>query len=122
MAAIDRLADIGGVEVFLVIVAERLDQRLAEGGEVGAAHRGVLAVDEGPVLLAVVGAVGEGDLDVLALEMDDRVERLAAQVLLQQVLQAVLRLEGLAVEREGEARGSGTRSSRACPRRTRCGT
>ena len=63
----------------------------------------MLAVDEGEVLLAVVGAVGEGDFDVLSLEVDDRVERLAAELLLEQVLQAVLRLEGLAVEREREA-------------------
>jgi hypothetical protein len=71
--------------------------------EVRAAHRGVLAVDERVVFLAVVRAVREGDLDVLALEVDDRVERLAAEVLLEQVLQAVLGLERLAVEGEREA-------------------
>src|SRR5258708_6829744 len=76
---------------------------IAEGGEVGAAHGGVLAVDERPVFLAVVVAVGEGDLDVLALEVDDGVERLAAELLGQEVLEAVLRFERLAVEREGEA-------------------
>jgi hypothetical protein len=79
------------------------DERLAERGEVRAAHRRVLAVDEGPVFLAVVVAVGERDLDVLALEVDDRVERLAAEFLGQQVLQAVRELEGLPIQREREA-------------------
>ena len=40
---------------------------------------------------------------VLALEVDDGVERLAAELLGQEVLEAVLRFERLAVEREGEA-------------------
>jgi len=44
---VDRLADVGGVEVLLEMVAQGLDEALAEGGEVGAAHGGVLAVDEG---------------------------------------------------------------------------
>ena len=100
---VDRLADVGGVEVLLEMIADRLDERLAERGEVRAAHRGVLAVDEGPVFLAVVVAVGERDLDVLALEVDDRVERLAAEFLGEEILQAVLGLERLAVEREREA-------------------
>ena len=85
---VDRLAHIGRVEVFLEMIADRLDERLAERGEVRAAHGGVLAVDERPVFLAVVVAMGERDLDVLALEMDDRVERLAAQFLGQEILQA----------------------------------
>jgi hypothetical protein len=100
---VDRLADVGGVVVLLEVVAEGLDEGLAEGREVRAAHGGVLAVDEGPVFLAVVFAVGDGDLDVLALEVDDRVERLAGEFLGEEVLEAVLRLEGLAVEREREA-------------------
>jgi hypothetical protein len=69
---------------------------------VSAAHRRVLAIDEGPVFLAVVIAVGERDLDIIALEMDDGVERLAAKFLGQEILQAVLGAEGFAVERESE--------------------
>ena len=99
---INRLADVGRIEVFLEMIADRFDQRLAEGGQVGAAHGRVLAIDEGPVFLAVMVAVGERDLDVIALEMDDGVERFAAQLLGQEVLQAVLRAERFAVERERE--------------------
>ena len=60
-----------------------------------AAHRSVLAIHERPVLLAVVIAVRERDLDVVALEVDDRVERLAAEFLGQEVLQSVIRFESL---------------------------
>ena len=91
------------VVVLLVEVAQHLDDGLAERLLVRAAHRGVLAVDERVVLLAVVRAVGERDLDVLPLEVDDRIEDLAAEVLLEQVPQAVLGPERLAVEREREA-------------------
>ena len=45
----------------------------------------------------------ERDLDVLAFEVNDRIQRLTAEVLLQQILQPVLGLEGLAVERQREA-------------------
>ena len=90
--------------------------------EVRAALRGVLAVDEGLVFLAVVVAVGDGDLDVLAFEVDDRVERLAAEFLRQQILQAVLRVELLAVEGEREPAIEVGVVPAACPRRTRCGT
>src|SRR5664280_141865 len=94
----NRLAHIGGVEVFLVEVAQHLDDGLAERLLVGAPHRGMLAVDEGVIFLAVVRAVGKGDFDVLALEVDDGIEDVAAEVLLQQVPEPMLGLERLAVE------------------------
>src|ERR1035441_8365540 len=92
----------GRLEVALVEVAQRVDDRLAESLEVGAPHRRVLAVDEREVLLAVVRSVGHRDLDVLALEVDDGIERLAGEVLLEEVLQPVLRPEGLSVQGERE--------------------
>ena len=84
------------------MVAQRRDDRLAEGGEMRAAHRGVLAVHEGPVFLAVVVAVRDGDFDVFAFEVDDGIKRLAAEFLREQILQAVLRAERLAIQRERE--------------------
>ena len=48
--------------------------------------------------------MGEGDLDVLAFHVNDRIERFAGQFLGEKILQAILGLEGLAVEREGEPR------------------
>jgi hypothetical protein len=46
MAGVDRLADVGGVEVFLEMIADRFDERLAKAARCVPAHRGVLAVDE----------------------------------------------------------------------------
>ena len=48
--------------------------------------------------------MGDGHLDVVAPQVDDGVERLAGEVLGEQVEQAVARVETLAVERDGEPR------------------
>ncbi len=48
--------------------------------------------------------MGEGDFDVLAHEVDRRIERLVFHLLPQQVQQAVLRAKLLAVENHGERR------------------
>ena len=69
----------------------------------GAALRGVLAVHEREIALAVARSVGNGDLDILAREVDGLVERLLGHVLVQQVEQTVFRDVGLAVQPEGEA-------------------
>ena len=55
---LDAGADVGGLVLLLVEPADDGDQRLAEGGEVGAALGGVLAVDEGVVFLAALAACG----------------------------------------------------------------
>ena len=102
MRCVDRLAHVGRIVIFLEVVAQRLDQRLAKGGEVRAAHGGVLAVDEGPVFFAVMIAVGKSDFDVFAFKVDDRVERFAGELLGEKILQAVLGFKWLAVERERE--------------------
>jgi hypothetical protein len=63
----DAFADVLGVEIFFAkVVAHHFHHRFAEGVEVGAALRGVLAVDERVVLLAVMVAVGHGNFDVFA--------------------------------------------------------
>ncbi len=99
----DGLADIGGVVFLLVEVSDRGDDGFAEGGEVRAAHGGVLAVDEGIVIFAVVPAMRHREFDVVAFEMDDRVERLAGEFFHEEIAEACLGFEGLAVEGEGEA-------------------
>ena len=98
----DALAAVLGLVVLLEELLERLGDGLAVGGEVRAAVAGVLAVDEGGDVLAVGVAVAQHDLDVLALEVDGRVEGLVAEVLVDEVQQAVLGLVGGAVEVEGQ--------------------
>ena len=64
---IDRLADVRRVVVLLEEVAYRVGQRLAKRREVRAPPRRVLPVDERNVFLAIVPAVRERHLDVVAL-------------------------------------------------------
>ena len=50
------------------------------------------------ILFAVLVPMGDGDLDIPVLKMDDRVEALSAHILLQQIEQTVFGLEFLSVK------------------------
>ena len=67
-----------------------------------AAHRRVLAIDEGVILLAVVPAMGERHFDIFRLDMDDRIQRIPGELFLEEIRKAALRFEILAVEIEGQ--------------------
>ena len=58
-----------------------------QGSLVCAALGGVLPVDKGVVLFAVLVGVCEGNLDVLSFQVDDVVKAFAGHVVFQQVLQ-----------------------------------
>ena len=45
----------------------------------GAAHRSVLAINVGVIVLAIRVVVGEGDFDVGILQVGDRIHRLAIE-------------------------------------------
>ena len=64
---------------------------------------GVLAVDEGVVLVAVLVGVGQRNLDIFAFEVDDRVERRDRHILRQEVQETILRGIFLAVINECQA-------------------
>lgn len=99
----DAAADVVGVELFAEEGACFCDEGFAEGGEVGAALGGVLAVDEGVDFFAVAAAVGEGAFDVVAFEVDDGVEGFFGEFGGDEVWEAVFAAEFFAVEDEGEA-------------------
>ncbi len=63
-----------------------------------AALGGMLAVDERIILLAVLVGMRKHHLDVVALQMDDRIERIGSQVLAQQVEEAVAAVIAFPVE------------------------
>ena len=77
--------------------------RLAEGRKVRTALSGILAVDERGDVLAVALSVRDDALDVLALEVNGRVEWFGRHGLVDQVEQAVCRVVDSAVEPEGES-------------------
>ena len=99
----DRRADVRRIVILVVELLDRFGDRLAEGRLVRTALRGVLPVDERVVALAVARPVRDGHLDVVAREVDRRIERRVGHLLVQQVQQTVLRDVGLAVELEGQA-------------------
>ena len=84
----------------LVLVEKLLDGAsygFAESGLMCSALDGMLAVDEGVILIAVLVGMGEGNLDIFALDMDDRIKGRDRHILRQQIQQTVLGDEFLAV-------------------------
>ena len=96
----NRRADVRGVVILVVELLDGLGDGLAERRLMRAALRGVLAVDEREVALAVTRAVGDRHFDVVARKVDRRIERLLGHVFVQQVQQAVFRDVAAAVEIE----------------------
>ena len=84
--------------VFLEEFFQGLGNRLPVGREMGASVAGVLAVDKRADVFAVGVAVGENYLNVIAFQMDRRVERSLADVFVHEVQQTVFGLVWGAVE------------------------
>ena len=96
-------ADVDCVKILFVEILDGLGEGFAEGGEVGAAHGGMLPVDKGVVVFPVGIVMSEGDLDVLVLEVSDRVKGFAIEFVFKQVAETVLRFKLFAVIKEGES-------------------
>lgn len=98
------VADVGILKLGL---AEKLldgaADSLLEGCEVGAALGGVLAVDKRVKLLAILPGVGYHHLDVVALQVDYRIEGLVGHRVLEEVFETAARVVAFAVEDDGEA-------------------
>ena len=74
----DASTDIDILKVFLEKLLDSLCDMLLEGALMGTALRGVLSVDKTVVFLAVLVGMGEGYLDVFALQVDDGIEGVGA--------------------------------------------
>jgi hypothetical protein len=97
----DTVPDIGVLEVTVIELLDYPGGCLPESGEVRSSLRGVLPVHERVVLLAVLVSMGDGHLDIFAVEVDDGVQLLGGEVLVEQVLQPVLGVVLLAVKNDG---------------------
>ncbi len=53
------------------------------------AKRGVLAIDKGIVLLAILVGMGEGNLDILALQVNNIIKGLVIHTVSQQIAQTI---------------------------------
>ena len=95
------------VGILLVLVVELLDGTgnvLFQGSLVCTALGGVLSVDKGVVLFAVLAGVREGYLDVFSFQVYDVVKAFAGHVVFQQVLQSVAGNYALSVVNKGKPR------------------
>ncbi len=98
-----RHANVVGIEIFPVKLAYHLHHRFAKGRLMGTPLRGVLAVDERVICLAVAAAVGHGYLYVFAFEVYGFVDRLLGERVVEQVQKPLFGEIGGAVEAYGEA-------------------
>ena len=98
----DAVAHVGSVVFLLEVVAHALHQALAECRLVGTALGGVLAVHETEVVLAFLVGVRDGELDVLALAVDDRVADGVVGAAVEQVQEPVRAVVILAVHHQRE--------------------
>ena len=109
-----RLLDINGngcnntcADVAILIFAEEfldgLGDVLLEGTLMSTALGGVLAIHERVILLAVLVGMGKGDLDILTLEMDDRIEAVVGHPVVEQILQSVTGEDATTIIHDGQA-------------------
>ena len=96
------VANVGVLIVLVVVFLDGLGYMLLERALVGAALRGVLAIDKAVVFLTILVGMGEGNLYVLALEVDDGVQRVCRHGVDKQVLKAVAALDAPAVIHYGK--------------------
>ena len=100
----ESVADVGIVKVFVEILLDGACQVFFESTLVCTSLGGVLSVDEGVVLFAVLVGMGEGYLDVLPFQVDNRVERGGGHGVVEQVDQSVARHDAVSVVDDGKAR------------------
>ena len=98
------VADIGVFEILVEIFLDGTGDVLLEGTLVGTALSGVLAVDKRMVFFAILTGMGEGYLDVVALEVDDGIDAIVGHGIVEQVFKAVAAQDAPAVVHDGKPR------------------
>ena len=101
----DGCHDTGSDITILVFVEKILDgagYMLLEGTLMRSTLCGVLSVDKRVILLAILVGMGEGNLDIVTLQMDDGIERIIGHTVLEQILQSVTRQDAPAIIHDGE--------------------
>ena len=88
--------------VFTKELLDGLGDMLLESTLMGTTLRGMLAIDERVVLLTILVRVRESHLDILALQVDDRIERVVGHAVLQQVLQSVTAEDAATIIHNGQ--------------------
>ena len=99
----DAVTDVAILEVLAIEFLDGLGDMLLEGTLVGAALGGMLSVHERVVFLAVLIGVGEGNLDILALDVDDWIDGVGGHRVGEQVLQTIARKDASPIVHDGQA-------------------
>ena len=89
--------------ILAVELFDSLGNMLLEGTLMRTSLGGVLTVDEGIILLAILVGMGESNLDVLALHVDDVVEAFVGHIIAQQILQTMAAQDAAAIVHDGES-------------------
>ena len=77
---------------------------LFESTLMGSALRGMLAIDERIIFFAILVGMGEGNLDIIALQMDDGIEGIAGHTVFQQILQTMTRENATTIIHDDQSR------------------
>ena len=84
---------VADIAIFLILAKELFDgagNSFTKGYLMGTTLDGVLTIDEGVVLLARLVGMGERNLNILAFEVNDRVERIYRHIVGQEVEKTIL--------------------------------
>lgn len=98
-----RFADVIAVVFSLSVLVYALKEAFTEGGEVGTAVGGELAIDEGVEGFVVAGGMCEGDFDCFRAVVEGGIQAFAADFLEEEVGQAAGGGDRFTVKEEGEA-------------------
>ena len=86
----NRSTNIGQIKIFLVKITDRFHHGLPESNQVRTSLRRVLTVHERVILFPVLPPVCHCHLNIIPLQMNDRVQPLSTHILWQQVIQPSL--------------------------------
>ena len=89
--------------IFSKEIADGPGDMLLEGTLMGTALSGMLTIDEGIVFLTILIGMGEGNLDILAFQVDYRIKSVVGHTIVQQIFQSMTRQDTPIVIHNGKA-------------------
>ena len=98
------VANVAILEVLVIELLDGLGDMLLEGTLMSTALGGMLTVDKRVILLAILVGMGEGNLDVLALEVDDRIETVTRHRVVEKIFESVAAQDAPSVIHDGKPR------------------
>ena len=98
------VADVGIFKILLEKLLDGFGDMLLEGALVGTSLCGMLSVDKGVILLAVLVGMGKGYLNIFPFEVDDGIDAIVGHVIVEQVFETVAAHDAPFVIHDGKPR------------------